>query len=101
MIVNDNITKYLHSLETDNEPFLEELRTYAKEHDVPIIRREMESFLSVLLNLSKAEKVLEIGTGIAYSASFMARHSEFLKRIDTIENYSPRIEKAKIGRAHV
>ena len=47
MIVNDNITNYLHSLETDNEPFLEELRNYAKEHDVPIIRREMESFLSV------------------------------------------------------
>lgn len=95
MIVNENITKYLHSLETDNEPFLEELRIYAKGHDVPIIRREMESFLSVLLNLSKAEKVLEIGTGIAYSASFMARHSGFLKRIDTIENYPPRIEKAK------
>ena len=95
MIVNDNITNYLHSLETDNEPFLEELRNYAKEHDVPIIRREMESFLSVLLQLSKAEKVLEIGTGIAYSASFMARHSKFLKRIDTIENYPPRIKKAK------
>lgn len=95
MIVNDNITKYLHSLETDNEPFLEELRNYAKEHEVPIIRREMESFLSLLLQLSKAEKVLEIGTGIAYSASFMARHSQFLKQIDTIENYPPRIEKAK------
>ena len=47
MIVNENITKYLHSLETDNEPFLEELRIFAKEYDVPIIRREMESFLSV------------------------------------------------------
>lgn len=95
MIVDENITSYLHSLETDNEPFLEELRLYAAEHDVPIIRREMESFLCVLMQMTKAERVLEIGTGIAYSASFMARHSESLKRIDTIENYPPRIEKAK------
>ena len=95
MIVGENITKYLHSLETDNEAFLEELRLYAAEHEVPIIRREMESFLCVLLQMTKAERILEIGTGIAYSASFMARHSSDIKLIDTIENYPPRIEKAK------
>ncbi len=95
MIANEHVTKYLHSLETDNDPFFEELREYAKEHDVPIIRREMESFLRVLLRLTHAERILEIGTGIAYSASFMAFHADRVRSIDTIENYPPRIEKAK------
>lgn len=95
MIVEEHITQYLHSLERDNDPFLEELRAYAEEHEVPIIRREMESFLRVLLCMHKPEKILEIGTGIAYSSVFMAGCAESIKEIDTIENYPPRIEKAK------
>lgn len=95
MIVEEHITQYLHSLERDNDPFLEELRAYAEKHEVPIIRREMESFLRVLLDLHHPERILEIGTGIAYSAVFMAGCAKSVKEIDTIENYPPRIEKAK------
>ena len=72
MIVSENITSYLHSLEKDRSALLEEMRAFADSENVPIIRREAESFLEVLLSLLKAENVLEIGTGIAYSAIFMA-----------------------------
>ncbi len=95
MIVSENITSYLHSLEKDRSALLEEMRAFADSENVPIIRREVESFLEVLLSLLKAENVLEIGTGIAYSAIFMAETGQDLKRIVTIENYPPRIEKAK------
>lgn len=93
MIVSDRLTTYLHSLDTGNSAFLEEMRSFAKKTEVPIIRREMESFLSVLLSLIKPEQILEIGTGIAYSAIFMAQHSD--AKILTIENYEKRIALAE------
>ena len=95
MIISDNITQYLHSLEQDRSARLEEMRAFAEQENVPIIRREAESFLQVLLCLLHAESVLEIGTGIAYSAIFMAECSSDLKKIVTIENYPPRIKIAK------
>lgn len=95
MIVDENITTYLHSLETERSPFLEELRAFAEETEVPIIRREMESFLRVLLSLSKPERILEIGAGIGFSSIFMAENCSSVRSITTIENYPPRIEEAK------
>ncbi len=95
MIVNENLTKYLHSLEMDGSSFLEELRLFAEKNEVPIIRREMESFLRLLLHLSNPSQLLEIGTGIAYSTLFFAENSESLKEIVTMENYEPRLVEAR------
>lgn len=95
MIVDEHITAYLNSLEQEPEPFLEEMRMFAKEQKVPIIRREMESLFRVLLSLQKPERILEIGTGIAYSAIFLAMNGESVREIETIENYPPRIKIAR------
>ncbi|MCQ2529883.1 MAG: O-methyltransferase [Lachnospiraceae bacterium] len=95
MIVDENLTKYLHSLEPEGKPFFEDLRQFAEETGVPIIRREMESFLRLLLHLSKPERLLEIGTGIGYSTLFFADNSESLKEIVTMENYEPRLVEAR------
>lgn len=95
MIVNERIVSYIHSLEQSREPFLEELRTYAEANRVPIIRKEVESFLEVLLSIQKPETILELGTAIGYSAIFMGRCVCENSRIVTIENYGKRILSAK------
>lgn len=95
MIVDEHVTIYLHSLEKEGSPLLEEIRAYAEETKVPVIRREMESFLRVLLSLVKPERILEIGTGIAFSSIFMAENCASVREIVTLENYPPRIEEAK------
>lgn len=94
MIVSENLTSYLHSLEPDRSFFLEQMREEAVSMGVPIIRREMESFLETLLQLKQPGNILEIGTGIGYSALFM---DSCLKnpRIVTIENYEPRLVHAR------
>ncbi len=94
MIVDGNITSYIHSLEQEPDAKLEELRRYAAENDVPIIRREMESFLKVILEMKRPARILEIGTAIGYSAIFMANAAPRCA-ITTIENYPPRIAEAK------
>ena len=94
MIVHENITTYLHSLEKNGPDFLEKLREEAELEGVPIIRREMEPFIQVLLNMLKPDSILEIGTAIGYSALFMNECLEQVS-ITTIENYEPRLIKAR------
>ena len=96
MIVSHDITTYINSLDRDNSDYLENLRNEAVSEKVPIIRQETESFLNVILKMQHPENILEIGTGIGYSALFM---DHCLKdrphHIITIENYEPRLEKAR------
>jgi len=94
MIVNDRIVTYIHSLERANSPILESIEKQAIEDGVPIIRKEMESFLRVMLGITRPKKILELGTAIGYSAILM---SECIPEgeIITIENYEPRIIQAK------
>ena len=89
MIINERITTYIHSLDSDNCELLEELRVYAELHNVPIIRRETENFIRVMLRIKNPLNILEIGTAIAYSSIFMAVNSN--AKIITIENYDKRI----------
>ena len=86
------VSEYLHSLEPDGSDFLEGLRAFAKENDVPIVRRETESFLRTMCVLAKPGSVLEIGTAIAYSTSVFA---EYCDCVVTMENYEKRIALAK------
>ena len=93
MSAPDRLTSYLHSLEPENTPLLAELRRYAGEHDVPIIRRETESFLKTVTRMLRPGKILEIGTAIGYSSIVMAQNSNAV--ITTIENYEKRIPVAE------
>ena len=95
MVTNERITAYLHSLDKDAKPFFDALRKHAEAEDVPIIRREMESFLRMILLIHQPEQILEIGTGIAYSTLFFADNCGSVRKIVTIENYQPRIEEAR------
>ena len=94
MIVNENLTTYLHSLDQNGPDWLEKIRTEAIAAEVPIIRREMESFIRVLFMITGPERILEIGTGVGYSALFMESCLDTVS-IVTIENYAPRLVTAR------
>lgn len=94
MIVNDRIVTYIHSLERPNSPILEEIEKQAHIDGVPIIRKEMESFLRVMIGISRPKRILELGTAVGYSAILMSECGEDMN-IVTIENYEPRIIEAR------
>lgn len=95
MIVNERIVSYIHSLEKSNGKICDEIENYAHETYVPIIRKEMESFLRVLIEIKQPERILELGTAIGYSAILMAKAMPENCRITTIENYEKRIPVAR------
>ena len=55
----------------------------------------MESFLRVMLEISKPLNVLELGCAIGYSAILMSEYLPEGGHITTIENYDKRIVEAK------
>lgn len=93
-MLDERIGTYIRSLEKPNSKVLEEIEHQAHMDQVPIIRKEMESFLRVMLEIKKPESILELGTAIGYSALFMSEYSKDTK-IVTIENYEKRIPIAK------
>ncbi|MCD8109112.1 MAG: O-methyltransferase [Clostridiales bacterium] len=95
MITDERLTTYLNSLGTENTPLLEEIEREAREQHVPVIRREMQSLLKVLLAVHRPESILEVGTAVGFSALFMAEYDPAEAVITTIENYEKRIPVAR------
>ena len=95
MIVDERMITFINSMDAGHTPYLEKLEQEAKKNFVPIIRREMQSFLKVFLKIQQPKRILEVGTAIGFSALFMAEYAPENCEITTIENYEKRIPIAR------
>lgn len=95
MIVNERIVSYINSLNADNEGVLAEIENEAKAAGVPVIRKEVENFLKVMLAVKKPAGILEVGAAVGYSSILMSMNVDIDCHITTIENYDIRIEQAR------
>lgn len=95
MIVEERMRTYINSLDPGNTEFLETLEKEALSSGVPIIRREMQSFIKVLLAVKKPKRILEVGTAVGFSTLLMCEYGPQDLEITTIENYEKRIPIAK------
>jgi Predicted O-methyltransferase len=71
-LTNSLVTEYLNSKYKAYDDRMAEFREVGEKDMIPIILKETESVLSVLLRLKQPKRILEIGTAIGYSASFFA-----------------------------
>lgn len=95
MIVDERMTAYINSLNPGNTEILDQIEREALDHFVPIIRREMQSFLKFLLAVQRPLKILEVGTAVGFSAILMSEYAPDGCRITTIEKYEKRIPIAR------
>ena len=95
MIIEERMATYINSLDRGNGDFLEQLEQEALETYVPIIRKDMQTFLKTFLAMKKPKRILEVGTAIGFSALLMCEYSEPDVHITTIENYEKRIPVAR------
>ena len=91
MIVDERMVTFIHSLETENSEILETIEKEALDTFVPIIRKEMQAFLKVLLAIKKPKRILEVGTAVGFSAILMSEYAPEDCHITTIEKYEKRI----------
>lgn len=95
MIVDERMVTYIHSLEGSESDIIETIEQEALDTFVPIIRKETQSFLKVLLMMKKPLRVLEVGTAVGFSAILMSEYMPKEGHITTIENYEKRIPIAR------
>lgn len=95
MIVDERIAAYINSLDTGSSVLLNEIEEEAIVSYVPIIRKETQNFLKVILEMKRPKEILEVGTAVGFSALLMSEHVDADCHITTIEKYEPRIPIAK------
>ena len=93
MSYDERMDTYLQTLSRGLPPFLEDLEASALSERVPLIRKDTQDVIRMLLALHKPERILEIGTAVGFSAIFMCSCSD--ARLVTIENFPRRIREAE------
>ncbi len=91
----DRAEIFLDTLRPEWPDYIVALEQEALQEEVPIIRRGTRDVIRFLLQSVKPVKMLEIGTGVGYSALVMKEVMPENGSILTVENYAPRIQKAK------
>lgn len=95
MIIDERFVTYINSLDKGNTEILDTIEREALDDFVPIIRKEMQSFLKVLLAMQRPKRILEVGTAVGFSSILMAEYNPMECEIVTIENYDKRIPVAR------
>lgn len=86
---------FINSLDAGNTQLLNEIEKEAHASFVPVIRREMQSLLKLLLSMKQPMSILEVGTAVGFSSLLMSEYNPVDCRIITIENYPKRIPAAR------
>ncbi len=71
-IVPDLVERYLASLNHLSDPVLDEIARTGRAQKLPLVDAEVGAFLRVLATAIGATRILEIGTAIGYSGTWLA-----------------------------
>ncbi len=81
----ERIRNFILSYTSDNGGVLCHIRKKAEEDGVPIIRKDTEAFLKVMIRMIKPKRILEIGTAVGYSSIFFAEMLQTLYKEDIMD----------------
>ena len=95
MILEERLITYLNSLYPELTEVLRQIETQALADEVPIIRKETQNLLRVLLKLHAPKQILEVGTAVGFSAILMSEYGPKDCHVTTIEKYEKRFDTAR------
>ncbi len=64
---------YIYELLPERDAVVAEMEKYADEHDIPIIGPAVARLLALLVQVSGAKRIFEMGSAIGYSTVWLAR----------------------------
>lgn len=73
MITNPAIERYLLHLLPPRDAVLAEMEAYAAEHSIPIVGPVVANAIGLLVRISGAKRIFELGSAIGYSTIWLAR----------------------------
>lgn len=72
-LVNPDIEKYIEKLSTTEDKIIKNMELYAVESEVPIVGPLVGRFLYLLVLISGAKEIFELGSGFGYSAYWFSK----------------------------
>ena len=88
------IKKFINDKDRDTDSFLCDLRKFADDNKIPIVSPEVAKFLSLILDLKRPNRILELGCAIGYSSILMSKFLNENGLIFSIEISDKMIELA-------
>jgi len=70
---SEAVERYLYALLPRRDAVLAEMEAYAARHDVPIVGPAVGRLLALLVRISGARRIFEMGSAIGYSTLWLAR----------------------------
>jgi caffeoyl-CoA O-methyltransferase len=71
--IQEDVEDYLYGLLPQSDEVISEMEQYAAEHDIPIIGPAVARLLALLVEISGAKRIFEMGSAIGYSTIWLAR----------------------------
>jgi predicted O-methyltransferase YrrM len=71
--LQEDVENYLYELLPQRDAVVGEMESYAEEHCVPIIGPAVARLLTLLVQVSGAKRIFEMGSAIGYSTIWLAR----------------------------
>src|SRR5258705_1357773 len=69
----EDVDKYIYDLLPERDAVVQEIEKYADEHRTPIIGPAVARLLTLLVQVSGATRIFEMGSAIGYSTIWLAR----------------------------
>jgi caffeoyl-CoA O-methyltransferase len=70
---SEDVDKYIYDLLPERDGVVKEMEAYAEAHRVPIIGPAVARLLTLLVQISGATRIFEMGSAIGYSTIWLAR----------------------------
>jgi caffeoyl-CoA O-methyltransferase len=71
--IQEDVENYLYELLPKRDAVIQEMDEYAAKNDVPIIGPAVARLLTLLVQVSRAKRIFEMGSAIGYSTIWLAR----------------------------
>ena len=71
--IQDDVEQYLYELLPERDAVVREMENYAEQNRIPIIGPAVARLLSLLVQISGAKRIFEMGSAIGYSTIWLAR----------------------------
>jgi len=71
--IQDDVEEYLYQLLPERDSVVSEMEDYAAQNRVPIIGPAVARMLALVVQISGAKRIFEMGSAIGYSTIWLAR----------------------------
>lgn len=71
--IQDDVEEYIYGLLPERDAVVTEIEDYAAQQKIPIIGPAVARFLTLLVQISGAKRIFELGSAIGYSTIWLAR----------------------------